>query len=403
MESPSLRRPPPTLRFENESARPGSIEAAFGCSTSARAKVVVAASSRRDAPTPGVPVVDLFCGAGGFSEGARVAGHHTVLAVDNDPVAMETHTTNHPGATHVRMELGDDTEARLIELIEQCAPSGGAYHLHGSPPCQAFSSQRMCRVARDRDEGMRMVVWFVNLVLKLRPRSWSLEEVSLACVDEFLNEIVELHPDYVDHKTLNMVDYGVPQLRKRTIAGPPHFIRALEDASVRVATRTLLTDVVRPPDGAMYIRAGGGRQPDLSATVRHEDGTYTNDTIWHNCVRPITRPANTITCTCRPVWYDEQFRTIRSCAIAEIAAWQSFPRTYRWPKRDTDAQRMIGNALPPQFAAILLRPLAPLAPLAPTPPTSPTSPDARVVVHRRPVEPWRARVRSGNRKRGRSM
>ena len=43
-------------------------------------------------------VVDLFCGAGGFSEGFRQAGFQILAGVDNWQVATSTFKANHPAS-----------------------------------------------------------------------------------------------------------------------------------------------------------------------------------------------------------------------------------------------------------------------------------------------------------------
>ena len=57
------------------------------------------------APAKPLMLCDLFCGAGGTSSGARaVLERHGVpfqlTAVNHWPVAIATHTENHPGAAH---------------------------------------------------------------------------------------------------------------------------------------------------------------------------------------------------------------------------------------------------------------------------------------------------------------
>ncbi|MGC8547355.1 MAG: DNA cytosine methyltransferase, partial [Thermoplasmata archaeon] len=47
----------------------------------------------------GLTVIDLFCGAGGFSEGFHQAGFDVVLGVDNWRPACETHRLNGLGVT----------------------------------------------------------------------------------------------------------------------------------------------------------------------------------------------------------------------------------------------------------------------------------------------------------------
>eukprot|EP00966_Prymnesium_polylepis_P232684 5381564-Prymnesium_polylepis.1 len=71
-------------------------------------------------------VVDLFCGIGGFSEGARQAGHTVILAIDADEQALQTHKVNHP-----------DCETVLTTLPDGLPPLPRDAHWHASPPCQA--------------------------------------------------------------------------------------------------------------------------------------------------------------------------------------------------------------------------------------------------------------------------
>jgi DNA (cytosine-5)-methyltransferase 1 len=52
----------------------------------------------------GITVIDLFCGAGGFSEGFHMAGYDVVYGIDNWNPACETHTFNGLGETE-KIEL----------------------------------------------------------------------------------------------------------------------------------------------------------------------------------------------------------------------------------------------------------------------------------------------------------
>ena len=106
-------------------------------------------TDRQVIPTAAGPidVVDLFCGVGGFSEGARQAGHRVVLAVDGNKNALDAHKLNHPSAVH---ELAILPAENLVQLL----PSAGAkWHLHGSPPCTKLSrAGGTNRSAADRAE-----------------------------------------------------------------------------------------------------------------------------------------------------------------------------------------------------------------------------------------------------------
>lgn len=51
-------------------------------------------------------VIDLFCGAGGFSTGAKQAGAKIAIAIDTWDIALDVHKHNHPNTKHLNMELG---------------------------------------------------------------------------------------------------------------------------------------------------------------------------------------------------------------------------------------------------------------------------------------------------------
>lgn len=61
-------------------------------------------------------VIDLFCGCGGFSEGAKQAGASVKLAVDNWDKALSVHNKNHPDPEHWNIELGIDVEKLSSKL-----------------------------------------------------------------------------------------------------------------------------------------------------------------------------------------------------------------------------------------------------------------------------------------------
>jgi DNA (cytosine-5)-methyltransferase 1 len=52
-----------------------------------------------------VNAVDLFAGAGGFTEGAEMAGCRVLWAANHWPVAVETHAANHPETVHACQDL----------------------------------------------------------------------------------------------------------------------------------------------------------------------------------------------------------------------------------------------------------------------------------------------------------
>ncbi|MBD3778335.1 MAG: DNA cytosine methyltransferase [Micrococcales bacterium] len=55
----------------------------------------------------GATFVDVFCGAGGSSVGLREAGLELRLAANHSPRAIETHSTNFPGADHLCADVSN--------------------------------------------------------------------------------------------------------------------------------------------------------------------------------------------------------------------------------------------------------------------------------------------------------
>ena len=63
-------------------------------------------------------VTDLFCGAGGSSQGAvSIAGVSARIAANHWERAIETHALNHPGADHVRADISN-TDPRYFPSTE---------------------------------------------------------------------------------------------------------------------------------------------------------------------------------------------------------------------------------------------------------------------------------------------
>ena len=350
--SPSLRRPPGPLADTVRKKTECTLENMWRVPRVSRPVSVLPYYQPVLVAHGQVVAVDLFCGIGGFSQGAAQSGIPVALAVDFNMILLEAHRRNHPSAVHVCMELGPSTEQRLLGLMDRFVSAGAHVHLHGSPPCQQLSSMQLFSNGghRDYDKAMRLIRWFVEFVQRVQPSTWSFEQVNLACVTDYLDR------NGVAYKSINMVNYGIPQRRKRVIAGTPLLVHNLDKHYTEefVSIRTLTP----PPSGATLIRLGAGRMPDPAQTVRHADGTYTNDSLPDFFYSTFDRAPPTVCGGNHHIWIDEQFRTVRQVNNQELLLWQTFPVTYLLPP--TAAERMlgIGNALPPLLVQKLLEPLA---------------------------------------------
>lgn len=165
-------------------------------------------------------MIDLFCGAGGFSVGAELAGFHPVLGLDHFEPAMETWELNHPYSIPVLGDIKDINPLDIKRILEEA----GVNHINlitGGVPCQGFSLANRKRNAND--ERNFLFIEYMKYIEVFKPEFIILENVSGMqstnngkFVDDILNMMDNLgYNANVD--LLNAADFGVPQIRKRLI------------------------------------------------------------------------------------------------------------------------------------------------------------------------------------------
>ncbi len=96
--------------------------------------------------------IDLFCGAGGLSQGFRDKHFEILAANDLDKCAEKTYRESHP-ETHFIPGRLENIEA--VDLLEECGLQIGELDcLIGGPPCQAFSVYNHQRGMHDERSGL---------------------------------------------------------------------------------------------------------------------------------------------------------------------------------------------------------------------------------------------------------
>lgn len=163
---------------------------------------------------------DLFCGAGGLSQGLTEAGFSVIAAADHDPDACATYRQNFPDTVLAEGDLTRRT--KRAEIIE-AAGKGHLDLLAGGPPCQAFSQIHN----HDRlltDPRTRLYREFVQILGELRPRALLVENVpglnQLAGgeVRRQIERDLSLDGEYnVVSGVLDAGDFGTPQRRPRLV------------------------------------------------------------------------------------------------------------------------------------------------------------------------------------------
>ena len=157
-----------------------------------------------------IRTLDIFCGAGGSSAGAKAAGAEIVAGIDACPVATGTFEANFPNAKVVTNRLED---VSLPDLKRQIGPVD---LLLASPECR---NHTCARGGAPLDELSRETALLtIEYAQAFQPRWLVLENVihmrPWSRYDELKNSLGQLDYNLVEH-VLNASDFGVPQARRR--------------------------------------------------------------------------------------------------------------------------------------------------------------------------------------------
>lgn len=161
--------------------------------------------------------IDLFCGAGGLSEGFRQAGFTVLAGNDIDLAAGETYKDTHP---HAKFLLGPIQDFSTTDFARASGLGVGELDvLLGGPPCQAYSVYNHQRGMHDSRASLFRE--YLRVVDGLKPNWVVMENVtgitSIAggeVVRTIKAELAKLGYA-VEYRILKSEDFGVSQERRR--------------------------------------------------------------------------------------------------------------------------------------------------------------------------------------------
>jgi DNA (cytosine-5)-methyltransferase 1 len=182
--------------------------------------------------------IDLFCGAGGLTQGFLQAGFACLYSNDAMAEAIETFKHNHP---ETWADCGNIEEVSPNEVREKLGIQVGELDvLVGGPPCQGFSINAPDRFLTDPRN--KLFKDYVRFLKEFKPSTFVFENVpgllSLGngkVFDQIVGELSS-HGYQVNYRILFAAHYGVPQERWRLIIvgsrlgevhlpAPTHFAR----------------------------------------------------------------------------------------------------------------------------------------------------------------------------------
>lgn len=331
-------------------------------------------------------VIDLFCGAGGFTRGMVAAGFEPVWANDFDAACIDTYSANFGyHAVHGNIDEVLTSGVRLPE----------AEVVVGGPPCQGFSL-----LNRERETDVRRQLWkaYGEVLRRVRPLAFVMENVpQLLSADEFLefkSHAGELGYELVA-SILNSADYGVPQTRRRaivigsrvgtpTLPVPTHARDSKRTGLLRWrSVRDAIGDLPKPrgtepnPRSKPPLDLHFGRTPTSVSLERYRSVPPGGNRFDLQRERPDITPG----CWKRKkkggtdlfgrLWWERPSVTIRTeffkpekgrylhpvedrpITHREAARLQTFPDTFKFCGTKIQIAKQIGNAVPCMFAAAI--------------------------------------------------
>lgn len=342
---------------------------------------------------------DLFCGGGGASLGLDEAGFDVLAAIDNDPHACAAYEAN-VGKEPLEKDARDLSYAELLEHFG--VDEEDVRLVAGCPPCQNFSSLRRTRPWPEGAPKDELLLTFLEFVEEGEPPVVLFENVPGILttddgkyIDYLLSELRGMGYSVVWDK-VDAADYGVPQNRERVVA---FAVQGVDESELALPPRThaepgtldefdleewesvkdTIADLPELEAGErcddVDDHVARNHQEDTLELIRQvpEDGGSRSelpDGQWLDCHKELDRsaagnvygrmswkdPAPTLTtrCTtpsCGRFLHPEQDRAITA---REAARLQTFPDWYELPDKKKHAERIVGNAVPPDLIEALV-------------------------------------------------
>ena len=281
-------------------------------------------------------VVDLFAGCGGLSLGFQNAGFDIVGAFEWWNIAADCYEANftHPvyrdDLSDVECAIGKVSALRPEVII-------------GGPPCQEFSHAGK----RIEDKRAALTEVFAKIVTAISPIWFVMENVDRAHKSEAYSTaraIFQAAGYGLTELILTSSYCGVPQRRKR------FFCIGSLNSRDEFLTQYILANMSATE---MSLRDYFGNSLGFEYYYRHPRN------YCRRAVYSIDEPSATIRGVNRPVprGYPghpndacEINDSIRAMTTLERALIQTFPPNFKWSGNKTEAEQMIGNAVPVKLA-----------------------------------------------------
>ncbi len=309
-----------------------------------------------------IHALDLFCGAGGSSQGAVQAGAVLVGAIDAWDLATATLKSNHPGATVLTQRLGPDSRPEKTLLKR------GVQLLLASPECTNHSIAK--GNAPRSEESRRSANYIFNYIEDLEPKWVVLENVMQMRdwhgYDPLIGRLQEMGYG-VTPQVIDSADFGVPQTRRRLfllcrrgtapdpVPAPYGIKRKVAKSFIDLGTTWPSRILYRPGRAKATLARAERAMVELKPGEPFLVVYYGSDGAggWQS----IDRPIRTLTTLDRfgLVTWRKGTPFLRMLQVEELKAAMGLPMTYRFEHGTRrDHVKLLGNGVcPPVMEAIV--------------------------------------------------
>lgn len=306
--------------------------------------------------------IDLYSGIGGWTLGLKMAGIDVVSSYEWWRDANDTHNknfgTNHNERDIRKLSFGDLPSPEVIDFVV------------GSPPCTQFSLANRGGKG-DIADGLKDIAKFLEVVEYLKPKYWAMENVPrVASILERELEnggsLERFKHLFGDIRVYCASDFGVPQARKRMIAGrfPFELFESYSGRTPKITLgdvicaleKELIVDPIYNMELPRHLVSDHVLEPNLSLEEeRINREAKTHHPVYNKMSFPdrLDRPSRTITALCtrvsrESIIINDSKNNLRRLTIRERSCLQSFPIHYQFFSKAYPGKiKMIGNAVPP--------------------------------------------------------
>lgn len=322
-------------------------------------------------PQTDLPIISLFCGAGGLDLGFRQERYRVLLACDNHPAAVASYNVNTRPKVARLTDLSETTGDRLLDLVGKVAPGQLPIGIVGGPPCQGFSRGN---VHTSPDDPRNALPFKYAEILASMNRKCRLSFFVFENVMGLLSERHKVRFQQISDafrsagfniftQALCANSFGVPQRRRRLFV-------------VGLNSETMPNLVFTFPEGDRQRKTVRDAIADLPAPAyftRGLDGKtipyHPNHWTMQPKSRKFTSGDSTDGRSFRRLSWDEESPTVaygnreihlhpngnRRLSVHEAMLLQGFPPKYRLQGNFSQQVTQVSNAVPPPVARFIAR------------------------------------------------